>query len=127
MTVQNVQEFIAKLEGLNPLDGYAYEKALHAFMTVKQLPFLILEMTDPFHVFRTENSTSAGNQGFALPAMPTMKLWLYSLPRIIKRQPSVVCMLCCHGVFVRSVQVAECLFYIGLFEMLQLSFTSHFE
>ena len=58
MTVQNVQEFIAKVEGLNPLDYYAYEKALHAFMTVKRLPFLILEMTDPFHVFRTRTHTT---------------------------------------------------------------------
>ncbi len=53
MTVQNVQEAIAKLEGLNPLDTYAYEKAILIFMSISQLPFLILEMPEPFHVFRT--------------------------------------------------------------------------
>ena len=53
MTVPNVQEAIAKLEDLNPLDTYAYEKAIHIFRSIRQLPFLILELTEPFHVFRT--------------------------------------------------------------------------
>lgn len=53
MTVQNVQQAIDILEGLNPVDTYAYEKAIHAYMGIKQLPFLILELDKPFHVFRT--------------------------------------------------------------------------
>lgn len=58
MTVQNVQEVIDRLEGLNPQDSYAYEKALHAYMSVRQLPFLILEITEPFHVFRTRTHST---------------------------------------------------------------------
>lgn len=53
MTVQNVNEAIAKLESLDPLDNQAYEKALLAYANIKQLPFLIYEFEDQLTFFRT--------------------------------------------------------------------------
>ncbi len=77
MTTQNVQQAIATLESINPLDNQAYEKATIAYMRVQQIPFLILELDEPFHIFRTrthETNNFFGNLSeLAIPPKQAIK------------------------------------------------------
>jgi hypothetical protein len=53
MTIQNVNDAITKLENLDPNDSSAYEKAIIAYLAIKQIPYLIYEFTEELIFFRT--------------------------------------------------------------------------
>lgn len=52
MTPDNVQRAIDRLETINPMDEFAYEKAFMAYKIIKQLPVLIYEFNGDIEVFR---------------------------------------------------------------------------
>lgn len=56
MTVENVKNAIGLLEAINPLDEYAYERALLAYMTIKQLPVFAFKIEKGIDVFRARTS-----------------------------------------------------------------------
>jgi hypothetical protein len=53
MTLENVTNAINQLESINPLEEYAYEKALFAYRTIKYLPILIHELPEDLRLCRT--------------------------------------------------------------------------
>ncbi|MDH5474583.1 MAG: RES domain-containing protein [Cyclobacteriaceae bacterium] len=53
MTVENVNSAIAQLEAINPIEEYAYEKAILAYLTIKKLPVLLSDIPEGTIVFRT--------------------------------------------------------------------------
>lgn len=53
MTLTNLTPAIQRLEAINPLDEYAYENALLAYLTIKQLPIFIYEIPEGQKICRT--------------------------------------------------------------------------
>lgn len=53
MTLQNVQNAIQRLEAIDPVDEFAYEKAFLAFLTIKQLPVCLVTLDEGISLFRT--------------------------------------------------------------------------
>jgi hypothetical protein len=53
MTVDYVNSAIEKLEAINPIEEYAYEKAILAFLTIKKLPVLLCDIPAKTIIFRT--------------------------------------------------------------------------
>jgi len=56
MTIENVQNAIASLEGIDPADEFAYEKAFLAYMTIKKLPTLVFDIKEDIEVFRARTT-----------------------------------------------------------------------
>ena len=53
MTIEKVQNAIAKLEAINPENEYAYEKAVLAYLTMGKLPVLLYDIPEKSIFFRT--------------------------------------------------------------------------
>lgn len=53
MTLENVLYGIKLLETINPLDEYAYEKALFAYKTIQSLPMLVVDIQEDVRICRT--------------------------------------------------------------------------
>jgi hypothetical protein len=53
MTVEKVEKAIITLEGIDPNNEYAYEKAILAFLTIGHLPVLLYEIPKKAVFFRT--------------------------------------------------------------------------
>jgi hypothetical protein len=53
MTIEKVQNAIAKLEAINPENEYAYEKAVLAYLTMGKLPVLLYDIPEKSVFFRT--------------------------------------------------------------------------
>ena len=53
MELENLEKSIAKLESIDSSSEYAYEKALLAFISIKQLPVLIYTLPAGTFLFRT--------------------------------------------------------------------------
>ncbi len=49
---------IHQLESISPLDEFAYEKAIHAFMKIDQLPIFLFRVPAEFHICRTRTHDS---------------------------------------------------------------------
>ena len=58
MTLENITNAIKQLEGINPLEEYAYEKALFAYKTIKYLPILTFELPKDLRLCRTRTHTT---------------------------------------------------------------------
>lgn len=56
MTVENVNFAIEKLEAINPIEEYAYEKAILAYLTIKKFPVLLYNIPAGTAIFRTRTS-----------------------------------------------------------------------
>lgn len=56
MTIENVNLAIEKLEAINPIEEYAYEKAILAYLTIKKLPVLLYNIPAGTAIFRTRTS-----------------------------------------------------------------------
>lgn len=53
MNLADLTTAIKRLEAINPLDEYAYENALLAYLTIKQLPIFIYEIPEGQKICRT--------------------------------------------------------------------------
>lgn len=62
MNIAKLEECIGKLEGIDPADVFAYEKAFSAFLSISQLPIAIFQMESGLNLFRTR--THFGNELF---------------------------------------------------------------
>jgi hypothetical protein len=60
MEIENLEKAIAKLEGIDPASEYAYENALLAFISIKQLPVLIYTLPAGTFLFRTRTHNDEG-------------------------------------------------------------------
>jgi hypothetical protein len=58
MTLENVTNAIKQLEAINPLEEFAYEKALFAYKTIKYLPILIHELPDDLRLCRSRTHST---------------------------------------------------------------------
>lgn len=59
MTLEKATNAIKQLESINPLEEYAYEKALFAYRTIKHLPILIHELPEDLRLCRTRTHTTS--------------------------------------------------------------------
>lgn len=59
MTIANLESAIKRLETINPFDEFAYENALIAYLTIKNLPILIYELSIGQKICRTRTHFSS--------------------------------------------------------------------
>ncbi|WP_349526517.1 hypothetical protein [Reichenbachiella sp. MALMAid0571] len=60
MNIEDIKDIIKELELLNPIDEYAYEKAVLAFLKVKQLPVLLYRIPEGTSIFRARTQKNEG-------------------------------------------------------------------